>query len=114
MIEGINSTAPQPEDRFPNAGPRYDEDMDIGIELEDGFFYQACREGAVVAIVADYPGLIPSSHVSTQDISHQKEDSQCALPTALFYAQKGRRSSRRTMRRSSSQRATPASGEALK
>jgi len=39
------------------------------MELVDGIFYRASRDGAPVAITADYPGLLPSSRVS------QAEDS---------------------------------------
>ena len=89
MIEGINSPAPQPEDRFQNVGPGYDEDPDIGIELEDGVFYQASHGGIEVAIVADYLDLIPSSDVNTQDIPPQREDSQRASPISLFMLKRG-------------------------
>ena len=34
------------------------------MELVDGTFYQASRDGALVAILADYLGLLPLSNVS--------------------------------------------------
>ena len=86
MIEGINSPAPQPEDQFQNAGPGYDEDPDVGIELEERVFYRACREGLLVAIVADYPGLIPSSHVSISGhISSKEKIPNASLPTVFYH-----------------------------
>ena len=58
MVEGINSPAPQPEDQFQNAGPGYDEDPDMVIELEEGVFYQACREGPP----GGYSSRLPTPH----------------------------------------------------
>ena len=34
------------------------------MELIDGTFYQASRDGALVAILVDYPGMLPVSNVS--------------------------------------------------
>ena len=34
------------------------------MELEDGIFYQMSYDGTDVPIIADYPGLLPASHVS--------------------------------------------------
>ena len=62
--------------------------------LEDGVFYQASYDGTEVAIITDYPGLLPASHVSNPEIFHPKEFSHTASPTALSCAQKGRRSTR--------------------
>ena len=39
-------------------------DPDIFVELVEGMFYQASCDGTEVAIIADYPGLLPVSHVS--------------------------------------------------
>ena len=41
--------------------------------LEDGVFYQASYDGTEVAITADYPGLLPASHVTNHETSLQKE-----------------------------------------
>ena len=35
--------------------------------LENGVFYQTSYDGTKVAIIADYPGLLPASHVSNQE-----------------------------------------------
>ena len=63
-VEGISSPSPQPE----NPGRAYDlgleEDPDITMELVNGTFYQASCDGALVAIIADYPGPLPASRVS--------------------------------------------------
>ena len=37
------------------------------MELEDGVFYQASYDGTEVAITAEYPGLLPASHVSKHE-----------------------------------------------
>ena len=68
-VEGISSPSPQPEDPERALDPGLEEDPDAAVELVNGIFYQASRDGASVAITADYPGLLPSSRVS------QAEDS---------------------------------------
>ena len=68
-VEGISSPSPQPEDPERALDPGLEEDPDAAVELVDGIFYRVSHDGAPVAITADYPGLLPSSHVS------QAEDS---------------------------------------
>ena len=68
-VEGISSPSPQPDDPARALDPGLEEDPDAAVELVDGIFYRASRDGASVAITADYPGLLPSSRVS------QAEDS---------------------------------------
>ena len=63
-VEGISSPSLQPEDPERPLDPGLEEDPDEAVELVDGIFYQASRDGASVAITADYPGLLPASHVS--------------------------------------------------
>ena len=77
-------------------------------------FYQASYDGTIVPIVADYPGLLPASHVSNQEISLPKELPRYASPTALSRAPKGRRSARHTAPESILKRATPTSGRPSK
>ena len=72
-IMGIYSPAPQPEDHNRDLDPGFEEDPDIFVELKEGVFYQASYDGTEVAIVADYPGLLPASHVSSQETSPLKE-----------------------------------------
>ena len=66
---GIYSPAPQPEDHIRDLDPGFEEDPDISVELKEGVFYQESYDGTEVAITADYPGLLPSSHVSAQETS---------------------------------------------
>ena len=63
-MEEFNSSPPQPEDPGRALDPGLEEDPDISVELVDGTFYQASHDGALVAILADYPGLLPVSNVS--------------------------------------------------
>ena len=68
-IEGISSPSPQPEDPERALDPGLEEDPDAAVELVDGIFYRASRDGASVAITSDYPGLLPSSRVSQAENS---------------------------------------------
>ena len=63
-MEGFNSPSPQLEDPGRAFDPGPEEDLDITVELVNGIFYQASCDGALVAITADYPRLLPTSHVS--------------------------------------------------
>ena len=46
--------------------------------LAEGVFYQASYDGTEVAITADYPGLLPASHVSRQEkLSLKRASSHC-------------------------------------
>ena len=63
-MEGITSPSPQPEDPERALDPGLEEDPDAAVELVDGIFYRASRDSALVAITADYPGLLPSSRVN--------------------------------------------------
>ena len=67
--EGISSPSPQPEEPERALDPGLKEDLDAAVELVDGIFYRASRDGASVAITADYPGLLPSSRVSRAEDS---------------------------------------------
>ena len=42
----------------------FEEDPDIFVVLAGGVFYQTSYDGTEVAITADYPGLLPVSHVN--------------------------------------------------
>ena len=111
---GIYSPAPQLKDHIQDLDPGFEEDPNIFIELKEGVFYQASYDGTKVAIIADYPGLLPSSHVSTQETSSPKEFSRRTSPTVLPHAPKGWRSSRRAVSKASSKKATPMQGGSLK
>ena len=84
------------------------------MELKEGVFYQASYDDTEVAIEADYPGLLPSSHVSAQGASPPKESSHCASPAALSRTSKGRRSSRHATSVSSLEKGTLAQDGPLK
>ena len=64
MVQNVHCPAPQPEDYARNEDPGFYEDPDIFIEFEDGVFYQVSLDDSEVAIMADYPGLLPFAIVS--------------------------------------------------
>ena len=74
-MEEFNSPPPQPEDPCRALDPRLEEDPDISVELVDGTFYQASCDDTLVAIIADYPGLLPASCVSKAEALTSEEDS---------------------------------------
>ena len=63
-MKEFNSPSPQPEDPGRALDPGLEEDPDISVELVDETFYQASCDGTLVAIIANYPGLLPASRVS--------------------------------------------------
>ena len=63
-IKEISSPPPQPEDPGRSLDPTSQEDPDISVELIDEVFHQLSEDNALVAITADYPGLIPASRVT--------------------------------------------------
>ena len=63
-VKDINSPPPQPEDPEQFLDPASQEDPDILVELIDGVFHQLSIDNALVAIMADYPGILPASQVS--------------------------------------------------
>ena len=69
MVKDINSRPPQPEDPERSLDPDSKEDLDISVELIDGVFHQLSKDNALVAITADYPGLIPASQVTESGVS---------------------------------------------
>ena len=58
-----NIPSPQPEDPDRALGPGLEEDPDIFVELINRQFYQLSYDNAMLAITADYPRLLPASHV---------------------------------------------------
>ena len=62
-VREVNSPPPQLEDPDRALGPGLEEDLDIFVELIDRQFYQLSCDDAMVAITADYPGLLPASLV---------------------------------------------------
>ena len=67
-VKDISSPPPQPEDpeRFLDLASQ--EDPDILVELIDGVFHQLSIENALVAITADYPGILPASQVTETEV----------------------------------------------
>ena len=68
-MKEINSPPPQPEDPERSLNPDSEEDLDISVELIDGVFHQLSKDNTLVAITADYPGLIPASQVTETGVS---------------------------------------------
>src|SRR4051812_22390966 len=62
-VKDIDSRPPQPEDPERSHNPDSEEDPDITVELIDGVFHQLSKDNTLIAITADYPGLIPASQV---------------------------------------------------
>ena len=67
-VKEINSPPPQPEDPGRSLDPASQEDSDISVELIDGVFHQLSEDNALVAITADYPGLLPASQVIETEV----------------------------------------------
>ena len=63
-VKDIKSRPSQPEDPERSLDPDSEEDPDISVELIDGVFHQLSKDNTLVAITADYPGLIPASQVT--------------------------------------------------
>ena len=94
--------------------PGFVEDPDIFVVLEDAVFYQANYDGTEVDITADYPGLLPASHVSNQETSPPKVFPRSASPTTLSRAPKGRRLARHATPEATPKRAAPTPGKPSK
>ena len=67
-VKEINSPPPQPEDPGRFFDPASQEDPDLSVELIDGVFHQLSKDNALVAITADYPGLLPASQVTETEV----------------------------------------------
>ena len=68
-VKDINSPPPQPEDPERFLDPTSQKDPDISVELIDGVFHQLSKDKTLVAITADYPGLIPASQATESGVS---------------------------------------------
>ena len=92
----VHSLSPQLEDPDQALDPGLEEDPDIFVELVNRTFYQLSCDGALVAIVADSPGLLPASHVSKTGIPISKKDPLFApYPPHLYCVLQGRPSGHR-------------------
>ena len=67
-VKEINSPPPQPEDPGRSLDPASQEDLDLSVELIDGVFHQLSKDNALVAITADYPGLLPAPQVTETEV----------------------------------------------
>ena len=67
-VKEINNPPPQPEDPGRSLDPASQEDLDLSVELIDGVFHQLNKDNALVAIMADYPGLLPASQVTETEV----------------------------------------------
>ena len=62
-IKEVSSPSPQPEDPDRALDSGLEEDLVIFVELIDQQFYQLSCDDAMLAITANYPGLLPTSQV---------------------------------------------------
>ena len=67
-VKEINSPPPQPEDPGRSLDPASQEDPNLYVEQIDGVFHQLSKDNALVAITADYPGIIPASQVTEIEV----------------------------------------------
>ena len=67
-VKNINSPPPQPKDPERFLDSTSQEDPDISVELIDGVFHQLSIDNALVAITADYPGILPASQVTETEV----------------------------------------------
>ena len=81
----VHSPSPQPEDPDRALDPELEEDPDVFVEVVDRTFYQLSCDGALVAIIADYPGLLPASHVSKTGVPTSEKDPFFALYPPHMY-----------------------------
>ena len=67
-MKEINSPAPQPEEPERSLDTDSQEDPDLCVELIDGVFHQLSKDNSLVAITANYPGLLPASNVTKTEV----------------------------------------------
>ena len=65
----MSSPPPQSEELGRSLDPASQVDPDLSVELTDGVFHQLSKDNALVAITADYPGLLPASQVTETGVS---------------------------------------------
>ena len=67
-MKEISSPTPQPEDPERSLDLDSQEDPDLCVELVDGVYHQLSKDNSLVAITADYPGLLPASKVTKTEV----------------------------------------------
>ena len=73
-MKDLHSPSSQPEDPNRALDPGLKEYPDTFVELVDRTFYQLSCDGVMVAIIADYPGLLPVSQVSNATVPTSEKD----------------------------------------
>ena len=107
----VRSPSPQPEDPDRALNPGLEEDPDTFVELIDRTFYQLSCDGALVAIIGDYPGLLPASHVSKTGVPTSEKDPFFALhPPHTYGVLQGRPSGRHAELAATHQQGAPKPG----
>ena len=107
----IHSPSPQLEDPDRALDPGLEEDPDIFVELVDRTFYQLSCDGALVAIIAHYPSLLPISHVSKTGVPTSEKDPFFALhPPHTYGVLQGRPSGRHAEPAATHQQGAPKLG----
>ena len=108
----VHSPSPQPEDPDRALDPGLEEDPDTYVELIDRNFYQLSCDGALVAIIADYPGLLLASHVSKTGVLASKKDPFFApYPVHTYCVLQGRLSRHRAELAVTRQQGAPKPGQ---
>ena len=67
-MKEIKNPPPQPEDPERSFYLDSQEDPDLSVELIDGVFHQLSKDNTLVAITANYPGLLPASKVTVIEV----------------------------------------------
>ena len=68
-VKEINNPPPQPEDLERSFDRDSQEDPDLSMELIDGVIHQLSKDNTLVAITADYPGLLLASQVTETEVA---------------------------------------------
>ena len=85
-MKEVHGPSPQSENTDRALDPGLEEDSDTFVELTDRTFYQLSCDDAMVAIIADYPRLLPASHVSKSRVpTSEKDPFFCTSPTAHIW-----------------------------
>ena len=110
-MKDVHSPSPKPEDCNRALDPGLEEDPDTFVELVDRTFYQLSCDGVMVAIIADYPGLLLVSQVSKARVRSSEKDSLLTLhPLDMYCVLQGRPSGRQAEPAVTRQQGAPKSG----
>ena len=110
-MKDVHCPSPQREDPNRALNPGLEEDPDTFVELVDMTFYQLSCDGVMVAIIADYPGLLPVSQVSKATVPTAEKDSLFTLhPPHMYCVLQGRPSGHQVEPVVTRQQGAPKSG----